>query len=152
MECPKFVGSSYAWHIKDHDETMDILNSSKEDIVNRDNNIIPKEITEKIIDTILLRKEDFKVFISLYKYTHKHTFNEEVYRYLNYHNNLNSFHLIKVYIVLQDIESINKSETRSYRQRFLLTVDMMYRKIAKALLETKIQGIKFLSSFNRICE
>merc|ERR1712126_392332 len=74
-------------------------------IVNRDNNIIPKEITEKIIDTILLRREDFKV-----------------------------------YIVLQDIESINKSETRSYRQRFLMTVDMMYRKIAKALLETKIQG------------
>ena len=63
MECPKFVGSSYAWHINDDDETMDILQGSKEDIVNRDNNIIPKEITEKIIDTILLRKDDFKVFI-----------------------------------------------------------------------------------------
>ena len=75
-----------------------------------------------------------------------------MYRNLNYHKNLNQLHLIQVYIVLQDIESINKSETRSYRQRFLLTVDMMYRKIAKALLETKIQGKKFLSSFNRICD
>ena len=28
---------------------------------NPDNNIIPKEITERIIDTILLRKDDFKV-------------------------------------------------------------------------------------------
>ena len=33
----------------------------KEKIINRDNNIIPKEITERIIDTILLRKDDFKV-------------------------------------------------------------------------------------------
>ena len=55
-------------------------------------------------------------------------------------SNFGKHNLIQVYIVLQDIESINKSETRSYRQRFLLTVDMMYRKIAKALLETKIQG------------
>ena len=62
MECPKFVGSSYAWHIDDEEETMNILHGSKEDIINRDNNIIPKEITEKIIDTILLRKDDFKVF------------------------------------------------------------------------------------------
>ena len=78
--------------------------------------------------------------------------NKEMYRYLNYHNNINSLHLTQVYIVLQDIESINKSETRSYRQRFLMTVDMMYRKIAKALLETKIQGKKFQSSFNRISD
>ena len=60
--------------MKDDDETMDILNASKEDIVNRDNNIIPKEITEKIIDTILLRKDDFKVFIRyLFTQIIKHT-------------------------------------------------------------------------------
>ena len=62
MECPKFVGSSYAWHIDDNDEATDALKGSREDIVNRDNNIIPKEITEKIIDSILVRKDDFKVF------------------------------------------------------------------------------------------
>ena len=47
---------------------------------------------------------------------------------------------IQVYLVLQDIESINKSQTRSYRHRFLMTVEMMYKKIAKALTETKIKG------------
>ena len=47
----------------DDNETMDILKDTKENIVNRDNNIIPKEITERIIDTILLRKDDFKVTI-----------------------------------------------------------------------------------------
>ena len=62
LECPKFVGSSYAWHIDDDNEATDALKGSREDIVNRDNNIIPKEITEKIIDSILVRKDDFKVF------------------------------------------------------------------------------------------
>ena len=37
----------------------------KEKIINRDNNIIPKEITERIIDTILLRKDDFKVSLEI---------------------------------------------------------------------------------------
>ena len=45
----------------DANETLDILKDSKENIINRDNNVIPKEITEKIIDTILMRKDDFKV-------------------------------------------------------------------------------------------
>ena len=49
----------------------------------------------------------------------------------------------QVYIVLQDIESINKTEKQHYEHRFLLTVDMMYRKLAKALHETNIQGIHF---------
>ena len=49
----------------------------------------------------------------------------------------------QVYIVLQDIESINKTEKQHYEHRFLLTVDMMYRKLAKALHETNIQGILF---------
>ena len=61
LECPKFVGSAYAWHMEDKNETFDILKDSKENIINRDNNVIPKEITEKIIDTILMRKDDFKV-------------------------------------------------------------------------------------------
>ena len=42
-----------------------------------------------------------------------------------------------------DIESINKTEKQHYEHRFLLTVDMMYRKLAKALHETNIQGIFF---------
>ena len=57
-----------------------------------------------------------------------------------------SFNIIflpQVYIVLQDIESINKTEKQHYEHRFLLTVDMMYRKLAKALHETNIQGIYF---------
>ena len=57
-----------------------------------------------------------------------------------------SFNIIflpQVYIVLQDIESINKTEKQHYEHRFLLTVDMMYRKLAKALHETNIQGIHF---------
>ena len=55
------MGSAYAWHMEDANETLDILKDSKENIINRDNNVIPKEITEKIIDTILMRKDDFKV-------------------------------------------------------------------------------------------
>ena len=47
--------------MEDKNETFDILKDSKENIINRDNNVIPKEITEKIIDTILMRKDDFKV-------------------------------------------------------------------------------------------
>ena len=58
MECSKFVGSSYAWHWK-KDATL-----TKEFIQDGDTpdcNIIPKEITERIIDTILVRRDDFKV-------------------------------------------------------------------------------------------
>ena len=61
MECPRFVGSAYAWHIPSKNENIGRNKDEKEKIVNRDNNIIPKEITERIIDTILLRKDDFKV-------------------------------------------------------------------------------------------
>ena len=44
---------------------------------------------------------------------------------------------------LKSIVSINKTEKQHYEHRFLLTVDMMYRKLAKALHETNIQGIYF---------
>ena len=61
MECPRFVGSAYAWHIPHEKENIGRHKDENETIINRDNNIIPKEITERIIDTILLRKDDFKV-------------------------------------------------------------------------------------------
>ena len=61
MECPRFVGSAYAWHIPHENENIGRHKDENETIINRDNNIIPKEITERIIDTILLRKDDFKV-------------------------------------------------------------------------------------------
>ena len=61
MECPRFVGSAYAWHMPPENENIGRNKDEKEKIINRDNNIIPKEITERIIDTILLRKDDFKV-------------------------------------------------------------------------------------------
>ena len=61
LECPRFVGSAYAWHMPSDNENIGRHKDEKEKIINRDNNIIPKEITERIIDTILLRKDDFKV-------------------------------------------------------------------------------------------
>ena len=61
LECPKFVGSSYSWEITNVDETTTILNDSMENIRTIDNNIIPQEIAEKIVDNILLRKDHFKV-------------------------------------------------------------------------------------------
>ena len=61
MECPRFVGSAYAWQIPHENENIGRHKGEKEKFINRDNNIIPKEITERIIDTILLRKDDFKV-------------------------------------------------------------------------------------------
>ena len=66
MECPKFVGSAYAWQELGGRQNTQIEEELKEDISKKDCNIIPKEITERIIDTILLRRDDFKVRIKIY--------------------------------------------------------------------------------------
>ena len=61
LECPKFVGSAYAWEVENVDETERIVNDSMGNIISKDNNIIPQEIAEKIVDNILLRNDHFKV-------------------------------------------------------------------------------------------
>ena len=66
LECPKFVGSSSSWDIKNIEETETILNDSIENIITKDNNIIPQEIAEKIVDNILLKKDHFKVNTKCY--------------------------------------------------------------------------------------
>ena len=61
MECPKFVGSAYAWNGSDGSEGRDKRENATEEISAIDSNVIPKEITERIIDTILMKRDDFKV-------------------------------------------------------------------------------------------
>ena len=62
MECSRFVGSSYAWNWRKNATLTNEFIQDGEDIP--DCNIIPKEITERIIDTILVRRDDFKVSLT----------------------------------------------------------------------------------------
>ena len=56
LECPKILGSSYAWTDSSRKENEGFLEDAK-----THDNIIPKEIAERIIDAILLKRDDFKV-------------------------------------------------------------------------------------------
>ena len=58
LEFPKFLGSSYAWTDSAGNEKGVFLEELR-----KHDNIIPKEIVERIIDAIILRRDDFKVGI-----------------------------------------------------------------------------------------
>ena len=82
MECPKFVGSAYSWNESDESEDREKMENSEAEINAIDSNVIPKEITERIIDTILMKRDDFKVYLKSFVYI-------LILKNLHFYHNLN---------------------------------------------------------------